>query len=251
MVVSVKIAHAKTNSAAYAVADGTKMRISDISNWTTCEAMALESPPRTAGRTNVASHVGTLAHAKLAGITPALPGRLAFDTLTPSSHHANVQSDAIAACARDLMQDQGWTPIAHEEELRRDELVGHLDIRAWHSDHGEAIIDLKTGQGVGAAWLQVGGYADLWRNGGPAPSTEEFDAMKWGGVLHVPRVAISKDVKGTLEFRPISDLRMAWDASMDRISSILGDGFKPTYSPGIHCTRCGVADCPVRVGERK
>ena len=50
------------------------MRISDIGNWATCEAMALESPPRTAGRTNVAAHVGTLAHAKLAGITPALPG---------------------------------------------------------------------------------------------------------------------------------------------------------------------------------
>ena len=45
--------------------------------------------------------------------------------------------------------------------MRRDELVGHLDIRAWHKDHGEAIIDLKTGQGVGAAWLQVGGYLTL------------------------------------------------------------------------------------------
>ena len=56
---------------------------------------------------------------------------------------------------------QGWTPIAHEEELRRDELVGHLDIRAWHTDFGEAIIDLKTGQGIGAAWLQVGGYLSL------------------------------------------------------------------------------------------
>ena len=52
--------------------------------------------------------------------------------------------------------------LAREEELRRDELTGHLDIRAWHSDHGEAIIDLKTGAQVGAAWLQVGGYADLW-----------------------------------------------------------------------------------------
>ena len=77
------------------------------------------------------------------------------------------------------MAAQGWTPIAHEEELRRDELVGHLDIRAWHSDHGEAIIDLKTGQGVGAAWLQVGGYLTL----------DTPPVKPWGGVLHVPRVA--------------------------------------------------------------
>ena len=52
--------------------------------------------------------------------------------------------------------------------------MGHLDIRAWHSDHGEAIIDLKTGQGVGAAWLQVGGYLVL-----------DGTSVDWGGVLHV------------------------------------------------------------------
>ena len=220
------------------------MRISDIGNWATCEAMALESPPRTAGRTNMAAHVGTLAHAKLAGITPALPDRLAFDTLTPSMHHANVQSDAIAEYALDLMQERGWTPIAHEEELRRDEMVGHLDIRAWHSDHGEAIIDLKTGQGIGAAWLQVGGYLYADRQTAPVSNPD------WGGVLHVPRVAISKDVKGTLECREAVPLMQAWERSYKRIDAIL-NGERPTYSPGIHCGRCGVTDCPVRVGERK
>ena len=50
--------------------------------------------------------------------------------------------------------------LAREQELRSAELTGHLDLRAWHSDHGEAIIDLKTGQ-IGTAWLQVGGYLNL------------------------------------------------------------------------------------------
>ena len=50
---------------------------------------------------------------------------------------------------------------SREQELRSDELTGHLDLRAWHSDHGEAIIDLKTGQ-IGTAWLQVGGYIALY-----------------------------------------------------------------------------------------
>ena len=39
------------------------MRVSDIANWAACEAMALHSPPRQAGRTNVAAWVGTMAHA--------------------------------------------------------------------------------------------------------------------------------------------------------------------------------------------
>ena len=216
------------------------MRISDISNWTTCEAMALESPPRTAGRTNVAAFVGTWAHAILSNGAAIEPDRVSYDALTPMFYHANVQAHVIANKARELMAAQGWTPIAHEEELRRDELVGHLDIRAWHSDHGEAIIDLKTGQGVGAAWLQVGGYLTL----------DTPPVKPWGGVLHVPRVAIMKDVKGTLEFRRATGLLATWQCSMTRIQQVM-DGSRPTYSPGIHCTRCGVADCPVRVGERK
>ena len=35
------------------------MRVSDIANWAACEAMALQSPPRPAGRANVAAWVGT------------------------------------------------------------------------------------------------------------------------------------------------------------------------------------------------
>ena len=57
------------------------------------------------------------------------------------------------------MVDKGWGILGQEEALGRPpELTGHLDLRAWHSDHGEAIIDLKTGAQIGAAWLQVGGY---------------------------------------------------------------------------------------------
>ena len=138
------------------------MRVSDIAAWASCEAMALQSPPRPAGRTNVAAWVGTLAHAELAGImVEERPERFAYDALTTSDNQAIIQGHAIATCARELLVAQGWGVIGREEEVRRDELVGHLDIRAWHSDHGEAIIDLKTGQGVGAAWLQVGGYLQL------------------------------------------------------------------------------------------
>ena len=46
------------------------MRLSDIGNWASCEQMALSSPPRPPGRTNVAAWVGTLAHGYLEGTPP-------------------------------------------------------------------------------------------------------------------------------------------------------------------------------------
>ena len=129
--------------------------------------------------------------------------------------------------------------MAQEEALRRDELTGHLDIRAWHSTHGEAVIDLKTGM-VGAAWLQVGGYLML---------LDEDTAVRWGGVLHVPRVKVSKDVTGTLELRDAYQLAVAWNISSHRVLDVM-NGANPTYSPGMHCGRCRVPDCPVRIGDK-
>ena len=116
---------------------------------------------------------------------------------------------------------------------RPPELTGHLDLRAWHSDYGEAIIDLKTGAQVGTAWLQVGGYLLLT----PEPTN-------YGGVLHVPRTRIDRDVKGTLELRPSEPLMGAWQPHRIRIAAIMA-GALPTRSPGLHCARCA-ADCPVR-----
>ena len=113
---------------------------------------------------------------------PEPEGRLAFDYLTPTERAATIQATAIARHARQLMVNQGWGVLAREEEYITEELTGHLDIRAWHSDHGEAIIDLKTGNGIGAAFLQVGGYISLSR----PPGINQQVPM--GGVLHVPRV---------------------------------------------------------------
>ena len=69
----------------------------------------------------------------------------------------------------------------------------------------------------------------------------------WGGVLHVPRVRIDKETKGTLEVRPARPLGiMRGMANMARITAVL-QGAVPTRTPGMHCTRCTL-DCPVRIG---
>ena len=89
------------------------MRVSEISAWSECEAMALlHSPPRQAGRTNIAAWVGTLAHAELSKtIIVEAPGRIAYDSLTPTSRHTLIQAKAIATKARELLTDQGWGVI--------------------------------------------------------------------------------------------------------------------------------------------
>ena len=139
------------------------LRVSDISNWSACESYAFHAPPRPVGRANVAAYVGSLAHAMVADeALPEPDGRIAYDATTPTERAAQIQATSIARVARKLLVDRGWGILAREEALRSDDLTGHLDLRAWHSDHGEAIIDLKTGQ-IGTAWLQVGGYMNAIR----------------------------------------------------------------------------------------
>ena len=112
---------------------------------------------------------------------------------------------------------------------------GHLDILAWHGEtQRTAIIDLKTGRSIGAGWLQVGGYLVV-----------EGSSIDYGGILHVPRVAVSKEPKGTLEVRDGSRLATAWMEARARIDAVLA-GATALRSPGQHCGRC-LAICPVRI----
>ena len=211
------------------------MRVSAIADWTTCEAMAL-SDPRPEARVHVAAWVGTMAHAILLGTTlEPRPSRLRFDATTPTAHAADVQALAIAQEASRCLVGQGWSIMEREREVSGNGDIGHLDILGWHKETKRtAIIDLKTGQGIGAGWLQVGGYLTL-----------DGTFIVSGGILHVPRVAVSKEPKATLEIRHGGDLTGAWITAKDRIDAVLA-GAPALRSPGQHCTRCAT-DCPVRI----
>ena len=210
------------------------MRISAISDWTTCEAMAL-TDPRPEARVHVAAWVGTLAHSLLSGVETEPPGRLRFDAVTTTEYSSTVQAHAIATEASRCLEAEGWTIIEMEREVDAGDAIGHLDIFAWHGEtHRTAIIDLKTGQSIGAGWLQVGGYL---------AGNIETD-VDWGAILHVPRVAVNKEPKATLEVRPGADLEWAWLTAKSRIDAVLA-GATALRSPGQHCGRCE-ASCPVR-----
>ena len=210
------------------------MRVSAIADWTTCEAMAL-TDPRPEARVHVAAWVGTMAHAILLGTAlERRPPRQRFDATTQTAYAADVQALAIAQEARRALDAVGWSIMERERVVSGDGDTGHLDILAWHEDTKRtAIIDLKTGRGIGAGWLQVGGYLALSR------------LTVDGGILHVPRVAVSKEPKATLEMRDGGSLVQAWAAAKDRIDAVLA-GAVALRSPGQHCGRC-TANCPVRI----
>ena len=216
------------------------MRVSAIADWTTCEAMAL-SDPRPEARVHVAAWVGTLAHSILLMRTfLEQPQRLRFDTVTPTAHAATVQARAIAKEGNRLLTAKGWSIMESEREVAGNGDTGHLDILAWHGEtQRSAIIDLKTGRGIGAGWLQVGGYIQLLSD-----ESGVWPAVQCGGILHVPRVAVSKEVRATLEVRDSVGLTQAWLVAKSRIDAVL-DGATALRSPGPHCGRCS-ANCPVR-----
>ena len=216
------------------------MRVSAIADWTTCEAMAL-SDPRPEARVHVAAFVGTWAHAAMLGGETLEPARVRYDAITPGFRAAVFQAQAIAVEARRCLEQEGWAMMEVEREVKGEGVIGHLDILAWHGEtQRTAIIDLKTGRDVGAGWLQVGGYIQmLGDEAGRWPSVDS------GGILHVPRVAVSKEPKATLEVRDSADLEWAWLTAKARIDAVLA-GATALRSPGLHCGRC-TASCPVRI----
>ena len=140
---------------------GGQMRVSDISNWSACESNTRFTPRRVrwAAPTSPLTWV-SLAHAMVADEPLPEPSgaNVRLPTMPPrrrSGRRKSRQRQSPGLPASCWLTGVGayW----QKQELRSDAMTGHLDMRAWHSDHGEAIIDLKTGQ-IGTAWLQVGGY---------------------------------------------------------------------------------------------
>ena len=183
-----------------------------------------------------------MAHSLLSGSGwPEGPARLRFDALTPSEQAVRVQAKTLARAASHCLEQEGWSIMESEREVTGNGDTGHLDILAWHGgDKLSAVVDLKTGQGIGAGWLQVGGYIQLLGD-----ESGVWPAVEYGGILHVPRVAVSKEPKATLEVRHGDSLVQAWAVAKGRIDAVLA-GATALRSPGQHCGRC-VASCPVRV----
>ena len=213
------------------------IRVSDVSAWAACEQYGLEAKTEPS-KLAAATMVGSYAHSLVTGHELDWPERITYDRLTPTMRVLGAQARALAEAAKRELETSGWVVLDTEQRVGVHGLSGHYDLRAAHVQGGSAIIDFKTGVQVGAGWLQVGGYLDLY-----AESTGRLPAF--GAILHVPRVAISKDPVARLDCRPAFEVATAWRVWKHRIAEVL-DGGLATRSPGLHCRQCPDVDCPVR-----
>lgn len=223
------------------------IRISSISRWAECETYALSHARDAMQRASAAVLVGIYAHSLVeSGMRVMIPKGFApphsvkWDRLTANDAQLRTQALAIAREAFRVLTEKGWTIVDREIPVRGKREHGRYDLRVWNVTHGEAIVDLKTGFQLSGAWLQVGGYIRVL-----SEESGVWPAVQHGGVLHIPRLPVSKDPKGTLEIRSASQLSDAFDRLSERVFDVM-KGERPTYSPGLHCKRCTLATCSVR-----
>lgn len=224
------------------------MRISDINQWTKCEAMALHSGGGRSIGYPASAYVGTLAHYYLWESAKTRyeetefpqPRQVAWDRITIDAKEAELQAAHIAEAGLLKLKADDWVITETERKVEG----GRLDLVAWNGRLKKiALLDLKTG-GIGGGWLQVAGYMVADAGGSVDPADIAFD---FGGILWVPRVRPERDPVATLEFRPAADLLNAWTTWETRIEEVVESGRLPLRSPGPHCSRCSLTGCPVRV----
>ena len=99
-----------------------------------------------------------------------------------------------------------------------------------------AIVHLRTGRTIGAAWLELARTLAEY---------EPSDRPELAGIVHVPRVRIDRECKGTMSMRDGLELVGEWRSWERRVQAVLSQGSTPLARPGQHCQRCRLA-CGVR-----
>ena len=216
------------------------MRPSEFATLAQCEALWLRRVPE-GGAMSAAAYVGKLAHALLTGVHDGpQPQVVAWDKVTKNESEAQVQRHDIAEQAMRLLEDHGWAITAAEVECGRDDgelpVSGRCDLIVEDPVGRNAVVDLKTGQQVGGAWLQVGAYL-------LDPDFAGYD----GGILHVPRSrSVDRMVeRSRFEVRSGTDLMLMANWEHRRAKQVV-ESDMPRRTPGSHCEGCPITDCPVR-----
>ena len=222
-----------------------EIRVSEVSGWVQCERRAHHTPPKRKSRkTSAAELVGTLAHDLIAGMdNHTVPVRIYWDSTTPTFDVAVQQARLIANRVTELLEHYQLEIEDVEIEMEHLGVKGRTDMLVFdRKTNRHILIDIKTGQNVGAGWLQVGGY--LWLAKALNPTE-----IQVGAVLHVPRMQATKDVKAVLTLRDAHELIMEWEQYMGRYRDLFEGERIALPSPGFHCKHCPVTPCTVRAVE--
>ena len=217
------------------------LRASSVAKWSDCPRYARQHVEGS-GR-SIAAVVGTMTHAILQGKDQvSIPSQIWFDRTTPSLEDARIQSRAMAQAVRFLYRQHEITVEQTEIPIMINPLriKGHIDAVGRHGATSRVAIDLKTGRGTGAGWLQLGCYATLL-----AYRDKEVDEV---AIVHMPRAKVSNMKTPTIEFRDAMDVRAAFGRWLQWLDTLHEQDLADVSTPGEHCRYCKL-DCAVRAQE--
>lgn len=202
------------------------------------------------GAIDIATWVGTAAHAAALGmVPPAEPtGYILYDSTTPSLHVARQQAQWIARSVWAMLTARGLRIVERERAVEDDSISGTLDMLLLRDVGGREIGDLKTGKAIPTgAWLQLGAYWDAYNAEARRAEVETVS------VFHVPRMPLGRDGKVHYEQRPGAACAAAARILVDQVEHWLYTKTLETVpaTPGLICHGCPVTDCAVRATKEE
>ena len=198
----------------------------DIARWVRCEREALHGPDGArSGRTHVASLVRQGAMRRIAGEdagTLELGFPVQLDEISARLDDVPRQSAAIAAEADRLLE-------TYDNDVGVAAMVLAVLSAGWlvtipgDRTDSTAILHLRTGRTIGAAWLELGRVLAEY-----SPS----DRPDLAGIVHVPRTRIHRECKGTMTVRDGFGLVGEWKSWERRVQAVLTEGSDAARAPG-------------------
>ena len=235
------------------------LHASEIGRFTRCERGAVDraaAPAAAPEAEHIAGWVGSAVHADVLGEPePPLPDRVKFDAKTPTLMVARYQVKRMAAKLGKWIERQRWEIIRREygrEAVLLDDtpwlsIAGRTDLEVLDEGLQTNIIDIKTGGGIQAAWLQLGIYGLLHEQ-----SEDDRGIAGSLSTLHFPRVRIGEELPvPVLDTRPAAPVMKDALAVLKRTMRLLENPEAAIPSPGTWCEWCPVATCAVRALNSK
>lgn len=231
------------------------LRPSGLWRWQQCEKRALAEirMPVVDDRPHIAAWVGTEVHARVANPDHQVSdaGMAVYDKRTPTQNFANKQVKEIAESVTDALEMARIEIVAQEREMGLAtpfdaypwlHMTGTVDVVGLHDTY-TVLLDIKTGDQLDHAWLQLGAYALLMDDIDMKPDRAI--------ILHAPRSKWDPMGGGvTVSLHDLTPKRGDVDLLMDetlshmsRVGAIIASETEPVARAGHHC-----ASCPVREG---
>ena len=205
----------------------------------------------------ISQWVGTAVHALCSGeAMPEFPNQkyVRFDRHTPTMASAINTVHLMHAKLHDAATRHGIAFVQREHKtcsMRLSDwpqniyMSGTIDIKGLKQpDYKNVIADIKTGDLLFAAWLQLGAYAALE----DAENAKDTDLV---AIIHLRRKdVLTPGFDAKMVFNDAPACKKEAVRAADRVAKLMSFQIEPTASPGIKCSSCTL-DCAVRAHNYK